>query len=93
MSSEPLSLISFSQPFAECSKGPCVFHRFPTTPLENVREYGAIPVWSWSSQGSRDNVREPDFRLARFAVDSELDPHARHRSSPRPARTRRACRR
>ncbi|HEX6229489.1 MAG TPA: glycosyl hydrolase [Solirubrobacterales bacterium] len=65
---KPLSLISFSAPWADCSGGPCVFQRFPTTPLENIRTYGAIPVFSWSTQGSRGEVTEPDFRLARVTA-------------------------
>src|SRR6201996_7468469 len=38
-----LSLIEFASPFAECGSGGCSFIKFPTTPLDNIRSYRAIP--------------------------------------------------
>jgi hypothetical protein len=70
-----LSLIEFSSPFAECSPG-CVATKFPTTPLENVRSYGAIPVLSWNSASSPPKLNDPDFRLARI-IDGSLDGYIR----------------
>lgn len=58
-----LSLIEFASPFAECGEGGCVMTRFPTTPMENVRRYGAIPVFSWNSTASPPSVSQPDFSL------------------------------
>jgi hypothetical protein len=58
-----LSLIEFASPFAECGDGGCVMTRFPTTPMENVRSYGAIPVFSWNSTSSPPSVDQPDFNL------------------------------
>jgi hypothetical protein len=59
-----LSLVSFTAPFAECSGSSCVFGKFPTTPLENVRRYGAIPVFGWNSGSDAPGVRQPEFGLA-----------------------------
>ncbi|HEY2056130.1 MAG TPA: glycosyl hydrolase [Solirubrobacterales bacterium] len=61
-----LSLIQFSAPFAECGSGRCVFGSFPSTPLENVRQYGAIPVFSWNSTSSPPSLNQPAFRLSRL---------------------------
>ncbi len=58
-----LSLVNFFSPFAECSSK-CSFYKFPVDPMENIREHGAIPVFSWSSQSIPSSVNEPDFQLA-----------------------------
>ncbi|HWO84677.1 MAG TPA: glycosyl hydrolase [Solirubrobacterales bacterium] len=58
-----LSLIEFGSPFAECDGGHCVMTKFPSTPLENARRYGAIPVFSWNSTSSPPSVDQPDFNL------------------------------
>jgi hypothetical protein len=63
ISGKGLSLIEFSSPFAECGSTGCVMTRFPTVPLENVRSYGAIPVFSWNSTYSPPSVNQPDFSL------------------------------
>jgi hypothetical protein len=68
---KPLSLIEFSQPFAECSPT-CVMTRFPTTPLDNIRAYGAIPVLSLNSTASPPSLDQPAFRLARI-IDGSFD--------------------
>lgn len=59
-----LSLIQFFQPFSSCGGGTCSFYSFPTTPLENVRQHGAIPVLSWSSQSIPSSLEEPDYQLS-----------------------------
>ncbi len=71
-----LSLIEFSSPFAECDSGGCVMTRFPMTPLENVRRYGAIPVFSWNSSSSPPSVDQPDFSLETI-VDGRYDSYIR----------------
>jgi Glycosyl hydrolase family 26 len=58
-----LSLIEFGSPFAECGDSGCAMTKFPLTPLENVRSYGAIPVFSWSSSASPPEVDQSDFNL------------------------------
>lgn len=60
------SLISFSAPFADCRSGRCSFYSFPTTPLNNVRAYGAVPIFNWSAEGQR-GPKDPAFRLSRLA--------------------------
>jgi hypothetical protein len=61
---KPLSLIEFSVPFADCSSQPCSFFDFPTAPIQNVRNYGAIPVLSWSSASTPGSVNQPDYQLS-----------------------------
>jgi hypothetical protein len=77
-----LSLVQFSAPWLECGSG-CRFSEFPTTPMENVRRYGAIPVFGWSSASSAPTARQPNFQLSdvihgrydsyirRFATDAK----------------------
>jgi hypothetical protein len=59
-----VSLVNFFAPFANCASTPCSFYPFPTGPMERIREYGAIPVFSWSSQSIPSTRSEPDFQLA-----------------------------
>jgi len=59
-----LSLIEFSSPFADCSSGSCQLIPFPGLPLENIHNYGAIPVFSWSSASSPAGRDQPDFQLS-----------------------------
>jgi hypothetical protein len=59
-----MSLIEFSSPFADCSSGSCQLIPFPGLPLENIRSYGAIPVFSWSSASSPASREQPDFQLS-----------------------------
>jgi mannan endo-1,4-beta-mannosidase len=58
-----VSLVNFFAPFANCSASPCSFYPFPTGAMENIREHGAIPVFSWSSQSIPSHLNEPDFQL------------------------------
>jgi Glycosyl hydrolase family 26 len=58
-----LSLIEFSSPFAECGDSGCAMTKFPSTPLENVRRYGAIPIFSWNSTASPPSLDQPGFSL------------------------------
>jgi len=58
-----LSLIEFGSPFAECGSSGCTMTKFPTTPLENARRYGAIPVFSWNSSASPPALDQPGFSL------------------------------
>ena len=64
MAQKTVSLVQFFQPFANCSGSSCSFYSFPTTPLENIREHGSIPVLSWSSQSIPSSLNEPDFQLS-----------------------------
>jgi len=71
-----MSIISFSSPFAECSGTNCNFINFPITPLENVRNHGAIPLFGWNSSASPAEANQRPYRLARI-VDGSLDPFIR----------------
>jgi hypothetical protein len=59
-----VSLVHFFQPFANCGGSSCSFYGFPTTPMENIRSHGSIPVLSWSSQSIPSSVSEPDYQLS-----------------------------
>jgi hypothetical protein len=58
-----LSLIEFASPFVECEATVCTPTSFPSTPLENIRAYGAIPVFSWNSGSSPPSLEQPAFSL------------------------------
>src|SRR6476620_997054 len=57
------SMLQFFQPFANCNPG-CSFYKFPTNPMESIRQHGSIPVLSWSSQSIPSTKVEPDFQLS-----------------------------
>jgi hypothetical protein len=59
-----LSLIEFSSSWQDCSVSPCAPYRFPTEAMNNARNYGAIPVFSWGSEASpRSSAEQPAFSL------------------------------
>jgi hypothetical protein len=62
-----LSLLALGSPFADCSRGPCTFYKFPTTAMDNVHDYGAIPFFNWASQAMSSDPSGatvmPDFQL------------------------------
>ena len=60
-----MSLLEFSSPFADCSSSPCNFFPFPRVAMENVRQHGAIPFFSWGSEASpRPTSTEPEYQLS-----------------------------
>jgi Glycosyl hydrolase family 26 len=72
-----LSILQFSAPFAKCEID-CSFYTFPTTEMEKIRRYGAIPLFSWNS-GSIGNTQDfqlSDLRSGRY--DSYIRAFARH---------------
>ena len=71
-----LSLVNFFAPFANCSTSPCSFYPFATGVMENIREHGAIPVFSWSSQSIPSSLNEPDFQLG-DVIDGTYDSYIR----------------
>ena len=71
-----MSLVSFYIPFADCSSSPCEFYSFPTTPLQDVRAHGAIPMISWSSDSSPPSIRQPAFQLSDL-IRGRYDHHIR----------------
>jgi hypothetical protein len=65
IASKKVSLVNFFSPFANCPAGrSCSFYKFPTGPMESIREYGAIPAFSWSSQSIPSSLNEPNFQLS-----------------------------
>jgi hypothetical protein len=64
-----LSLVEFSAPFANCGAG-CSFNPFPLTPLEKIRNHGAIPLFSWNSGagggGDQSGFGLAELRAGRF---------------------------
>ena len=68
MVGKPVSIIHFAAPFANCSTSPCSFYGWPTTPMNNVRQHGSIPFFSWSSQSIGQSpyvaTDQPDFQLS-----------------------------
>ncbi len=73
---KPLSLVSFSAPFAECDGSDCTFINFPLTPIENARNYGAVPIFSWSSSSTPESGPQRPWKLSKI-VDGSLDPYIR----------------
>jgi hypothetical protein len=61
--SKSASMIQFFQPFAYCGGSGCDFYSFPTTPMDDIRAHGSIPVLSWSSQAIPSTLSQPDFQL------------------------------
>jgi hypothetical protein len=61
-----LSLLEFAAPFADCGQSPCSFYDFPTYEMQTIRNYGAIPFFSWGSQSVPvpGDLNEPAFQLA-----------------------------
>jgi hypothetical protein len=58
-----VSLVEFSSPWFDCSSGRCLPFTFPTTPFQDIRDHGAIPVFSWSSQAIPREGSQARFRL------------------------------
>jgi Glycosyl hydrolase family 26 len=71
-----LSLVHFAAPFADCSTTPCSYFSFPTTPMTDIRAYGAIPFFSWSSQAIPSSLNQPDFQLS-DVIAGRHDDHIR----------------
>jgi hypothetical protein len=71
-----LSLVEFSSPFADCHTSVCSYYDFPTTQMERVRSYGAIPVFSWSSSASPEEANQQPYRLANI-INGSLDSYIR----------------
>jgi hypothetical protein len=62
-----LSLVEFSAPFYDCGGPRCNPLHFPTPQMESIRNYGAIPFFSWGSSSipvGDDTAIEPDFQLS-----------------------------
>ncbi len=65
-----LSLVEFSSPLADCHTSPCTTYRFPTDAMQEIRDYGAIPFFSWSTSSSSydpSTLEDPEYQLADIA--------------------------
>ena len=64
MLGKKMSLIHFMAPFAECGSSGCSYYRFPDEEMQTIRNHGAIPFFSWSSQAIPSREVQPDFELS-----------------------------
>jgi hypothetical protein len=64
MAGKAASAINFSSPFADCSKSPCSFYKFPKAEMESIRAHGSVPFFSWASQSTPGSLNQPDFQLS-----------------------------
>jgi hypothetical protein len=64
-----LSLLEFAAPFVDCESSSCAFYGFPTYEMQTIRNYGAIPFFSWGSQSMPvpASLEQPAFQLADIA--------------------------
>jgi len=62
------SLVSFNIPFTLCRNRTCGPYTFPVHQMQELRDYGAIPILNWSSESSPLTVSEPKYRLAAIAA-------------------------
>jgi hypothetical protein len=63
-----LSIVHWSQPFADCTTRPCTFYAFPTREMTNVRRHGAIPMLSWNSASIPGGVNQRAYQLRDVAA-------------------------
>jgi len=59
-----MSLIHFMAPFSHCSSSGCGYYPFPDEEMETIRNHGAVPFFSWSSQSIPSAEEQPDYQLA-----------------------------
>ncbi len=75
-----LSLIALGSPFGDCTSSPCKFFDFPTTAMDNVHNYGAIPFFNWASQATSADPSGatvmPDFQLG-DVIEGDYDTYIR----------------
>ena len=72
-----LSLIAFNSSFSECTGSKCEFIHFPRLPLENVRTYGAIPMFNWSTNSTPFREVDPNYRLSAI-ISGRYDDYIRY---------------
>ncbi|HEX5983137.1 MAG TPA: glycosyl hydrolase [Solirubrobacterales bacterium] len=60
-----MSLIHFMAPFSDCSdKDDCFHYEFPAREMQTIRNHGATPFFSWSSQSIPSGEVQPDYQLS-----------------------------
>jgi len=61
------SVVEYSSPFTECEGSSCRPDHFPSEEMTAIRNYGAIPFFSWGSQSTPlEGSVEPAFSLTRL---------------------------
>jgi hypothetical protein len=70
-----ISLLSFSQPFADCF-AECRTFPFPKLVMERLREHGTIPFLSWASQAVSSSPVQPAYNLSSL-IRGEHDAYIR----------------
>jgi hypothetical protein len=74
---KPMSVVGVGTPFKAClAHRGCQFMDFPSGAMNNVRNHGAIPVLSWSSEQTPMSPNEPAFRL-KYVLDGRYDGYIR----------------
>jgi hypothetical protein len=70
LATKGLSLLEFSGPFTECDAAGCEPYLFPDYEVSTIRNYGAIPVFSWGSQPTPVPVGlvDPNYQLTDIAA-------------------------
>lgn len=59
-----MSLIHFMAPFSHCDDGDCSHYEFPAREFQTIRNFGATPFFSWSSQSIPSSEVQPDYQLS-----------------------------
>ncbi len=60
-----MSLVEFSSPWQDCRREPCRPFGFPHQAMDNIRNHGSIPVFSWGAEATPSGGPEqPDFQLS-----------------------------
>jgi Glycosyl hydrolase family 26 len=60
-----MSLLEFSSPFEYCDENGCHFYQFPDQAMQNIRNHGSIPFFSWGAElAPRESEVQPDYQLA-----------------------------
>ena len=73
LAGKPLSVLESYSAFAVCSGGSCSsFYDFPAAQLNQIRSYGAVPLFTWASESSSGELSQPNFQLADI-IDGDWD--------------------
>jgi hypothetical protein len=79
LAGKPLSLLETFGQWAQCSGASPTCQAtvaFPRAKFETMRGYGAIPLYSWASEGDGEPNAQPEFQLADI-IAGKFDPYIR----------------
>ena len=71
-----LSIVSFGSPWENCASVPCSGYAFPSSAMTSIRNYGAIPMLSWSSEALQAPSYNSSFTL-RDIIAGDYDTYIR----------------